>query len=234
MKSVSKMTVSPTARQKAMQTHGCATTRALPNTTRGTELLETCPPRMWHIVESHNVRLYDLQVHWAGYWTLHFQFTDQILVEGIHLWNPSNSTFNGPNGDGIDIDSSTNALVRDSIIDAADDALCIKSGADWLGRHVDRPTENVLFTNIEVRNGHGLTLGSDCSGGAKNITWRSIHMTGRGPTCTVNGIHTCGNGIGTGAGPSGPHWKTGRGRGGSWEDIMVSAHATPCSRHSSI
>ena len=85
--------------QQAMQTHGCATTRALPNTTRGTELLRTCPPRMWHIVESHNVRLYDLQVLWAGYWTLHFQFTDQILVEGIHLWNPSNSTFNGPNGD---------------------------------------------------------------------------------------------------------------------------------------
>ena len=31
------------------------------------------------------------------------------------------------------------------------DALCIKSGADWLGRHVHRPTENVLFENIEVR-----------------------------------------------------------------------------------
>lgn len=85
--------------QKAMQTYGCATTRALPNITRGTDVLQTCPPRMWHIVESRNVRLYDLQVHWAGYWTLHFQFSDNILVEGIHLWNPSNATFNGPNGD---------------------------------------------------------------------------------------------------------------------------------------
>ena len=65
--------------------------------------------------------------------------------------NPSNSTFNAPNGDGIDIDSSTNAHVHSSIIDAADDALCIKAGADWLGRHVNRPTENVLFENIEVR-----------------------------------------------------------------------------------
>jgi len=41
--------------------------------------------------------------------------------------------------------------VHSSIIDAADDALCIKAGADWLGRHVNRPTENVLFENIEVR-----------------------------------------------------------------------------------
>ena len=38
----------------------------------------------------------------------------------IRLWNPSNKTFNAPNGDGIDIDSSTNALIRDSVIDAAD------------------------------------------------------------------------------------------------------------------
>jgi polygalacturonase len=206
--------------QPAMQIHGCATARALPNVTRGTELLTTCPPRMWHVVESRNLRIYDLQVQWAGYWTLHFQFSDQILVEGVHIWNPSNQSFNGPNGDGIDIDSSTNALVRDSIIDAADDALCIKSGADWLGRHVNRPTANVLFTNIEVRNGHGLTLGSDCSGGASNITWRSIFMNGQGPTCTVNGVHTCGNGPGRGAGPGGPHWKTGR----SWARWDVAGH----------
>ena len=94
----------------------------------------------------------------------------------------------------------------------------------------------------QVRNGHGLTLGSDCSGGARNITWRHIHMNGRGmivmlsrflalsislksitiagPTCTVDGVHTCGNGVGRGAGPAGPHWKTGRGRGGTWRDIM--------------
>jgi len=148
----------------------------------------------------------------------------------LPLRNPSNSTFNGPNGDGIDIDSSTNAYVHDSIIDAADDALCIKSGADWLGRHVDRPTENVLFEDIEVRNGHGLTLGSDCSGGARNITWRHIHLNGRGPTCTnAAGVHTCGNGIGRGAGPSSAHWKTGRGRGGTWRDIMVTP---PRSSHS--
>ena len=42
--------------------------------------------RMLHIVESRRIRLSNLSVHWAGYWTLHFQFSDQITVEGIHLW----------------------------------------------------------------------------------------------------------------------------------------------------
>jgi len=38
----------------------------------------------------------------------------------------------------------------------------------------------------QVRNGHGLTLGSDCSGGARNITWRHIHMNGRGKIVTLS------------------------------------------------
>ena len=88
---------------------------------------------------------------------------------------------------GIDIDSSTNALVRDSIIDAADDALCIKSGADWLGRHVHRPTENVLFTNIEVRNGHGLTCESINSAGATGVaTGVQSYVGARVIICVVN------------------------------------------------
>ena len=44
--------------------------------------------------------------------------------------------------------------MHDSLMDVADDSLCCKSGADWLGRSVGLPTKNVLFENIEVRNGH--------------------------------------------------------------------------------
>ena len=38
-----------------------------------------------------------------------------------------------PNGDGIDLDSSSNVHMHDSLMDVADDSLCCKSGADWLG-----------------------------------------------------------------------------------------------------
>ena len=42
------------------------------------------------------------------------------------------------------------------------------------------PCSDVLFENVEVRNGHGLTLGSEASGGMLNITYRSIFLNGKG------------------------------------------------------
>ena len=42
------------------------------------------------------------------------------------------------------------------------------------------PSKNVLFDRVEVRNGHGLTLGSEASGGMLNITYRSIFINGKG------------------------------------------------------
>ena len=43
---------------------------------------------------------------------------DHILFEDNHVFNPNNATFETPNGDGIDVDSSTHALVRNYIVDA--------------------------------------------------------------------------------------------------------------------
>ena len=116
------------------------------------------------------------------------------------------------------------------------------------------PTRDVLFENIEVRNGHGLTLGSEASGGMLNITYRSIFINGKGgPQAPglrkrpgrVTALHTY-NTIDTlrfllirtcalalknalkrlccafyrhGSAVGGIHFKTGRGRGGHWENI---------------
>ena len=87
------------------------------------------------------------------YWTLHFQYSNNITVRHVTVFNPNNGSIEAPNGDGMDVDSSTNVHVHDCLFDVADDSLCIKSGADFLGRQVNRPTANVLFENTEVRNG---------------------------------------------------------------------------------
>merc|ERR1719454_741966 len=97
--------------------------------------------------------------------------------------------------------------------------MCVKSGAGWMGWQaggcdasgcVGRPTENILWTDNEVRNGHGLTIGSDASGGVRNVTYRNIFLNGLG------GPQAPGK---RGAAVGGPHFKTQRGRGGLWENI---------------
>jgi polygalacturonase len=75
---------------------------------------------------------------------------------------------------------------------------------------VGRPTANILWTDNEVRNGHGLTLGSDAAGGVFNVTYRNIFLNGEG------GPQAPGH---RGAGVGGPHFKTQRGRGGLWQNI---------------
>ena len=83
---------------------------------------------------------------------------------------------------------------------------------DYVGREVGVPTRDVLFENVEVRNGHGLTLGSEASGGMLNITYRSIFINGRGGP-QAPGLRKRPGAVG------GIHFKTGRGRGGHWENV---------------
>jgi hypothetical protein len=82
-----------------------------------------------------------------------------------------------------------------------DDGVCIKSGINEVGRRIGVPTEDVLVENCIVYEGHGgFTIGSEMSGGARNILVQN---------CTF---------IGTALGL---RFKTARGRGGVVENIHV-------------
>lgn len=43
-------------------------------------------------------------------------------------------------------------------------------------RSMGLPTENVLVENCEFRNGHGVTIGSEMSGGVRNVTFRNSRV----------------------------------------------------------
>jgi polygalacturonase len=51
-----------------------------------------------------------------------------------------------------------------------DDCIAIKSGRDEDGRRINRPAENQIIEDCEMRDGHGgVVIGSEISGGPKNI-----------------------------------------------------------------
>jgi polygalacturonase len=105
------------------------------------------------------------------------------------------------------------------MVDSNDDMLCVKSGADWLGRQAGVPSENILFEDCEIRSGHGLTLGSEMSGGVRNVTYRNIFYNASA-SCTNADPRNCGAAK-PHSDPGGVHFKTQRGRGGYLIDIMV-------------
>lgn len=130
-------------------------------------------------------------------WCLHPLMSEHLTVRNISVKNP----WYAQNGDGIDIESCKNVLIENSIFDVGDDALCIKSGRDAEGRKRGMPTENVIIRGCTVYASHGgFVVGSEMSGGAKNIY--------------VSNCSFIGTDIGL-------RFKTTRGRGGVVENIFI-------------
>jgi polygalacturonase len=130
-------------------------------------------------------------------WCMHTLLCEDMTLQGVHVKNP----WYAQNGDGIDIESCKNVLLEGSTFDAGDDGICIKSGRDEEGRKQGKPTENVTIRNNIVYRAHGgFVIGSEMSGGARNIFVSD---------CTFVGTDI------------GLRFKTVRGRGGIVENIFI-------------
>ncbi|SDG08767.1 Pectate lyase superfamily protein [Pedobacter terrae] len=130
-------------------------------------------------------------------WNLHPLLCEDLTLRNLQVKNP----WFAQNGDGVDVESCKNVLIEGSTFDVGDDGICIKSGRDEAGRKRGIPTENVIVRNNVVYHAHGgFVIGSEMSGGAKNI-W----------------VYDC-SFIGT---DIGLRFKTTRGRGGVVENIYI-------------
>jgi len=130
-------------------------------------------------------------------WCLHPLMSEHLTVRNVFVKNP----WYAQNGDGIDVESCKNVLIENSVFDVGDDGLCMKSGRDAEGRKRAMPTENVIIRGCAVYSSHGgFVIGSEMSGGAKNIYVSN---------CTFIGADI------------GLRFKTTRGRGGVVENIFI-------------
>ncbi|WP_281632975.1 glycoside hydrolase family 28 protein [Flavobacterium luteolum] len=131
-------------------------------------------------------------------WNIHPFMVEDLIVRNVSVRNPWYSQ----NGDGLDVECCKNVLIENSSFDVGDDAICIKSGKDKDGRERGIPCENIVVRNNIVYHGHGgVTVGSEMSGGVKNL-----HVS----NCTFMGTDV------------GLRFKSARGRGGVVENIFIS------------
>ncbi len=159
--------------------------------------LQYLRPALLQLLECRHILIEGITLQNSPFWNTHLVYCDDVTVRGARFLNPDDA----PNGDGLDIDSSTNVRVSDCLFDVRDDCICLKSGIDRDGRRVNRPTENVTITNCIMQRGHGgVVMGSEIAGGIRNV-------------CISNCIF-----IGT---ERGIRLKANRARGGSVEDVMI-------------
>lgn len=120
-----------------------------------------------------------------------------VIVDGVTIRCP----WNAQNGDALDISSCKNVLIVNNTIDAGDDGICMKAGAGESGVKYG-PCENILIENNSVFHAHGgFVIGSEFSGGMKNIVVRNNRFCG-----TDTGLR----------------FKSGIGRGGKTEGLYIS------------
>lgn len=120
---------------------------------------------------SKNVLIADVKIINAPFWNI-----NPVLCENVTVRDVSVVT-HGPNNDGCDPEASKNVLITGCYFDTGDDCIAIKSGRNEDGREIGRPAENHIIENCEMKDGHGgIVIGSEISGGAKNIFAQNLKM----------------------------------------------------------
>lgn len=147
-------------------------------------------------INSRNILVEGVTFEHSIFWNIVPTYCENIIIRGVTV-----SSHGRSRTDGIDIDSSRNALIEYTTLDCGDDCFTIKSGRGIDGVKRARPTENVVIRNCRVKRGvGGITMGTETAAGIRNIYMHDCVMEN----------------------PSFPFYiKTRRPRGGGAENITV-------------
>lgn len=147
------------------------------------------------VMNCRDILVEEITLRRSGFWNLHLCYSENLTVRGITVRDND-----GPSTDGIDVDSCRDVTIKGCRISCNDDNIALKAGRDADGLRVARPCENVVICENTLLEGEGITLGSETSGGIRNVTIRDCIWRG-----TKNGLRI----------------KSARTRGGVLENILA-------------
>ncbi len=141
-------------------------------------------PELMMFFMCENIMIDGVQLVNSPFWMVHPVFSENMIFR--------NMIFDGQvmNNDAFDPESSRNVLIENIQFNNHDDNLAVKSGRDVEGRNgvniegtflegmehfrinenrLGGPTENVVLRNSTFKGHHAIAIGSEMSGGARNI-----------------------------------------------------------------
>jgi len=129
-------------------------------------------PQFINFIYCKNLMIDGVTITNSPFWEIHPLLSENIIIRNVII----NSL--GPNNDGIDPESCKNVLIEKCTFNTGDDCIALKSGRDYDGRRAGIPIENVVIRNCDMNSGHGgVAIGSEISGGVKNIFVENCKMS---------------------------------------------------------
>lgn len=157
--------------------------------------------RLICLMNCKNVSVQGLTIEDSPCWTIHYIYSKNITLHDLTINSRAR------NGDGIDPDSSADSYIFNCTFNTNDDCIAIKSGKNPEGNRINRPSENIFISDCNFIKGHGISIGSEMSGGVRNIVIRDCFAGN-----LMNGLQI----------------KATKERGGYVENILVQECELPC------
>jgi len=158
---------------------------AVARTVKNAGVMGNDHPRPRLVVFDHckHVLVEGVTIQNSPMWQLVPYYCDDVIIRNVKILAPARS----PNTDAIDPFSSSHVVIEHVLADVGDDDVAIKSGAIG-SAGPDDPSTDIVIRDCTFLHGHGLSVGSEIAGGARNIVAERISFDG-----TDNGIRVKAN-----------------------------------------
>ena len=129
-----------------------------------------CLPVFFGPMNTKNVLLEGVTLEGSIFWNIVPVYCENIIIRGVKV-----ESHGIARTDGIDIDSSVNALIEYTSLDCGDDCFTLKAGRGMDGVKKNRPTKNVVIRHCHAKRGAGgLTVGSETAAGISNVYMHDV------------------------------------------------------------
>lgn len=149
-------------------------------------------PRLIVFDHCKHVRMENITVQNSPMWQIVPYYTDDAVFRNMKIIAPNHVSHNT---DGIDPFSSSHIVIDHVLIDTGDDNVAIKSGQPN-SPGPDAPSRDITITDCTFLHGHGLSVGSEVSGGVQNVRAERITFKGTAHGIRIKSNRDRGNDIG--------------------------------------
>ncbi len=153
---------------------------------RGGGTLDGCGPAWWNasppyvenrgrlvaFVRCEDVTVQDVRLANSGSFNLAPYYSSRVRADGLTINNPWDS----PNTDGFDPYHSEDVSFTNSVVATGDDCVAVKAGVGPSAWRCGMPSRRIRVENVTCVHSHGLTIGSEMSGGVEDVVFSSVSL----------------------------------------------------------